>query len=264
MGSNTARQEVLASTAAQPHTSVASPFAARPSDRTAIAVLVAMVWVGIVSGFGMDSLAHIQRYGLDYPLIVHGHAIVFVGWLCLFTVQMTMIRSSRVALHRKIGIAGAGLAGVMLILGPLTALTVAQRSYASDGMPPVFLSIELGTITAFAGLTLTGLLMRRRPAAHKRLMLLGLIYLSTPGFARFLNGLVAAQLNVSFSPRLVQIFFFTDCLILAMGAYDLSVRRRLHPAYLVGAVSCIALQFLALTLLTSPSWQGWSLRLIGH
>jgi len=242
----------------------ADAFASKPTDRNAVAIFVAIVWVGIVSGFGTDSYDHIKHSGLDYPLIVHIHAVVFVAWLALFTAQILLVRASRVDLHKRLGVMGAGLAFVMCILGPATALTVDARAFAASGKPPVFAAVQFSTMIGFAGLTAAALLLRGTPAAHKRLMLLGLVFLSTAGFARFLNGLVAEHIELSFAPRLLQIYFFTDVLILAAGVYDLIVRRRLHPAYMVGAVWCIAWQAIALTLLPSPAWRAFSLHLIGH
>jgi hypothetical protein len=45
--------------------------------------------VGVLLGFGSDGFNHLRKDGLDYPLIVHFHAVLFVGWLVLFTVSVT-------------------------------------------------------------------------------------------------------------------------------------------------------------------------------
>jgi hypothetical protein len=49
-----------------------------------------------------------------------------------------------------------------------------------------------------------------------------------------------------------------------LGAYDLVTRRRLHPAYVVGAVWMITLQLTAQAGLHSLAWKSFTLRLIGH
>ena len=260
-GSNQAVIPLETTRAAMP---ASSAFAAKPSDRTAIAVLVAILWIGVLSGFGTDTFEHVQLHGLDYPPILHVHALAFFGWLVLLTAQLMFVRRSRIDLHMRLGAAGAGLALVMMILGPVTALVMAARHFASEGRPPSFLAVELLTIAAFAGLTLSALLLRKTPAAHRRLMLLGTIFLCTPGFARFLNGLMVDHVALGLPPLFVQIYFSSDCLILAMGAYDLVVRRRLHPAYVAGTLWCIAAQALALTLLASPAWRAFSFHLIGR
>lgn len=240
-------------------------FPARPkSDRDAFLWLTLLVWVGVLSGFGADSFDHVRKHGLDFPLIVHFHAVAFVGYLVLFTTQVALIRSGRPDLHRRLGLAGVGLACVMVVLGPATALTVDAGRFVTAGETPEFLAVQLTDILAFATLTGAGLLLRRAPAAHKRLMLLGLIYISDAGFARFLNGGLAAPLGHGALHEMAGLYLCSDLLMLALGAWDLATRRRLHPAYVIGAVWMITLQFTAYTLLHSPAWKTVSLRLIGH
>ena len=215
----------------------------------------------MLSGFGTDTFNHLSKYGLDYPLIVHFHAVAFVGYLALFTVQVALIRKARLDIHRRLGIAGAVLASIMIVLGPATALVVDAGRFKAAGTSPVFLAVQFIDILAFAGLTAAGLLLRARPAAHKRLMLLGLIYISDAGFARLLNGAVAAPLALG---DWAGLYLGSDFLMLALGVYDLATRARLHPAYIAGFVWTIALQITALLLLGNPTWKALSLHLIGQ
>jgi hypothetical protein len=217
--------------------------------------------VAVLSGFGTDSFNHVSKYGLDYPLIVHFHAVAFVGWLTLFTVQVGLIRTGRADIHRRLGIAGAVLAAIMVVLGPATALVVDAGRFTASGRTPEFLAVQLTDILAFAGLTTAGLVLRARAATHKRLMLLGLIYISDAGFARLLNGALAAPLGLG---NWAELYLGSDLLMLGLGLYDLATRKRLYPAYIAGVVWIVTLQFTALVLLASPTWKGVSLRLIGH
>jgi hypothetical protein len=218
----------------------------------------------VLSGFGTDSFSHLRKYGLDYPLIVHFHAVAFVGWLVLFTVQVALIRTARADIHRRLGIAGAVLAAMMVVLGPATALVVDAARFAATGRTPEFLAVQFTDILAFAGLTASGLLMRGIPSAHKRLMLLGLIYISDAGFARLLNGVIAAPLGQGVGGAVAGLYLGSDLLMLGLGVYDLATRGRLHPAYIAGVVWTIALQFTALVLLGNATWKALSLHLIGH
>jgi len=215
----------------------------------------------VLSGFGTDTFNHLSKYGLDYPLIVHFHAVAFVGYLALFTVQVALIRTARVDIHRRLGLAGAALASIMVVLGPATALVVDAGRFTATGRTPEFLAVQLTDILAFAGFTTAGLLLRTRPAAHKRLMLLGLIYISDAGFARLLNRAVAAPLALG---DWGQLYLGSDLLMLGLGVYDLATRARLHPAYIAGVVWMIALQITALGLLGNPTWKALSMHLIGH
>jgi hypothetical protein len=117
---------------------------------------------------------------------------------------------------------------------------------------------------AFAVLTGSGLLLRQHALAHKRLMLIGLFYISDAGFARFLNAMVAAPLGASFLGEMASLYLGSDLLLLGFGVYDFATRRKLHPAYLAGAALTVTLQLTALTLLHSPGWKAISLHLIGH
>ena len=122
--------------------------------------------------------------------------------------------------------------------------------------------MQFTDILAFVGLTTAGLLMRGVPSAHKRLMLLGLIYISDAGFARFLNGAVPAPQGAW--GEAIRLYVGSDLLMLGLGVYDLATRARLHPAYLSGVVWMIALQGTALLLLGNPTWKALSLHLISH
>ena len=240
-------------------------FRAKPeADRNAFLFFVALIWVGVVSGFGTDSFDHIRKHGLDYPLIVHFHAVAFVGWLVLFTTQVLLIRNGRADLHRRLGFAAIGLACAMVVLGPATALTMDAARYVAKGETPEFLAVQFTDILAFATLAGAGILLRGTPAAHKRLMLLALCYISDAGFARYLNNVVATPLGDGVLGEMAGLYLGSDLVALGLGAYDLVTRRRLHPAYVVGLAWMITLELTARSLLHNPAWKALSLHLIGH
>lgn len=198
---------------------IGAGFPARPqTDRAAFLVLVGLVWIGMLSGFGRNSFLHVRAHGFDYPIIVHVHAVVFTGWLVLFTAQMTLIRAGRVDLHKRLGLVGAALAAVMVVLGPATAIVVDAIRYAATSAPPSFLPVQLTNTIGFAGLTAAALLLRGTPSAHKRLMLLSLMYISAPGFNRYLNHFISAPFGQSWSGQFIDIFGFSDLLMLALGS----------------------------------------------
>ncbi len=104
-------------------------------DRNFFLLYVVFIWIGICMGFGPQIVHHIETHAPPYPLIVHVHALAFVGWLVLLTVQVLLIRVRRADIHRKLGIAGAALAGIMLILGPLTAIIIDELQVGTPGQP---------------------------------------------------------------------------------------------------------------------------------
>ncbi len=59
--------------------------------------------------------------------LVHAHAALFSAWVLLFIVQTALVAQHKVAVHRRLGIAGGALAGLMVAVGTLTALKTAAR-----------------------------------------------------------------------------------------------------------------------------------------
>ena len=233
-------------------------------DRNFFLLWVALIWLGILAGFGRELYQHVTQHEPPFPLIVHVHAAVFVSWLVLLTAQVLLIRNRRVDLHRSLGLAGAVLAGIMVILGPATALTVQLLQWRQTGSSPIFLAVQLTDILAFGTLIGTALLLRRNAAVHKRLVLLATLYISDAGFARWLGPGITAALGAGFWGRGAHLYLANDVLALGIGAYDLITRGRLQPAYLAGIAWTLLLQLVALTLLFTPAWAPVALHLIGH
>ena len=243
----------------------AAPFAPQHrSDRNFFLLLVGLTWLGIVAGFGLDVIDHVRHSTYAYPLIVHVHALIFVGWLVLLTSQVLLIRSRRMDIHRRLGMAAAWMIPAMVVVALATAWT-AQRQAASLPGPqdPQFLSINITDMLGFAVLAGAGLLLRRDPCAHKRLMLLSTLYLSTAGFARLWLLTIGETGTDTFWG-----FFFAyniggDILVAMLGGYDWVTRGRLNPAWVMGTTWILANQLAAAWLYFSPTWKAISIRLLG-
>ena len=251
---------------------IVAPGAPRPFppfrkwDRDFFLVWLLLIWVGIVMGFGSDMINHFQSHEAPYPLIVHFHAVAFVGFLVLLTTQLLLIRRNRHDLHRKLGIAGFALACVMLVLGPATAIVVQRAAFGTPDSDPSFLSIQLIGILDFFVLIAAAALNRNNPSAHKRLILLAILAISDAGFSRWLGGDIHAWFGGghSFWISFAGLFMATDFLALGIGAYDLITRGRLHPAYIAGTIWMFGCQATEVILYHSPAWKTVATHLIGH
>lgn len=234
----------------------------RDRDRNAILALVVLIWVGVLMGFGGEILSNPSRV---YLPIVHVHAAVFVGWLALLTVQTVLARKGDIALHRRLGMLGAAWAGVMVVLGPTTAILVDAAKFAAKGRAPVFLSVQLADMIAFTTMVGAGLLLRSRPDYHRRLMLLGTLFISDAGFSRWLGDPIQAAMGGDgYWPFWGSLYVPNIVILAIIGAYEFATRRRLHPAYLAGAALTLVIQFTAAALFFSPTWKAVSLKLIGQ
>src|SRR2546430_886324 len=70
-----------------------APFApSHPWDRNFFLAYVALLWCGILGGFVPEMVQHIAQRKPPFPLIIHVHGIVFLGWLVLLTAQVVLIR----------------------------------------------------------------------------------------------------------------------------------------------------------------------------
>ena len=60
------------------------------SDRNFFLIYVVMIWFGILMGFAPKIIRRVQQHATPYPLMVHFHAVAFVGWLVLLTTQVPL------------------------------------------------------------------------------------------------------------------------------------------------------------------------------
>jgi hypothetical protein len=164
--------------------------------------------------------------GTPFTSIVHLHALVFSGWVLLFIVQAALVAGRRVKLHQRLGIAGAVLAAMMIILGSRTAIAAARAGSAPPGVDPLaFLAIPLGDMVLFTIFISAALKQRRKKEAHKRLMLLSYIAILTAAVARWPGVLPLGPLG-----------FYGLTFLFLVGAvgYDLVTRRHVHVVYMWG------------------------------
>ena len=214
-------------------------------------MFTALVWVGVLSGFGTDSFNHVSKYGLDYPLIVHFHALAFVGWLALFTVQVALIRNARADIHRRLGIFVFGLACVMVILGSMAATDLLRRGMAAQSVDAkTFYASSLGDIVIFGTLIFFAFRTRSNPAAHKRLILIATITLLAAAINRWPFPIILRE------PILITLI--DDAFLLPLVAYDLWSTRKVHQATLWGGLFLVIMQQLELPIGRTAVWQSFA------
>jgi hypothetical protein len=241
------------------------PFAPyHPWDHNFFLLMVVLIWVGVGNGFGFEILRHIQKHEAAYPLIVHVHAIAFVGWLVVLTIQVLLVRAGRTDLHMKLGLAAMGLAAAMVVIGPATAIAVGHMQLGTKDANPTFIAVQLNDIFAFAMLVGAAFAWRRTPPVHKRLILIATLFISDAGFARWLGDGLHAAIGEGYWGQFVPLYLCNDLLLLGIGAYDLATRRQLHPAWVAGTAFTLLLQLAAAYVYVEvPGWKAVSLHLLG-
>jgi hypothetical protein len=180
--------------------------------------------------------------------LVHVHGALFTGWVLLFIVQTALVAGGRVAVHRRIGVAGAVLAALMVVAGARTAIAAAAAGSAPPGADPLeFLAIPLFDMLLFPLFVGAAVWRRRDREAHKRLMLLAFISIIVAAVAR-LPGVL---------PQGPFVFFGLAFVFLLFGVlYDLASRRRVHGVYLWGGALLAVSVPLRLMISGTPAWRG--------
>lgn len=215
-------------------------------------VIAAVVFVGFAPTFYLSGALH----GLMLTPLAQIHGVVFTLWIVLLMVQTRLAAGGRIVRHRQLGGLGAVLAAVMTGVGVATALAAAARGHAPGGGDPrAFLIIPLVGIAVFAATVACAVAMRRRPDAHKRLMVLANISLLDPAIARLPFAIMAVHPLVSFG---------LACLLgVAVVVYDLVTLGRVHRATLVAVPLTALSQPLALYVSETAAWSRIADMLIG-
>src|SRR6266550_6117978 len=188
-----------------------------------IAMSVAII-ITVFAGFAPTY--YLRPHFTAAPLmpLLHLHGLVFSSWIVLFLVQTTLVAAHRTDLHRRLGILGGVIAGLMILIGPTTAvIRASQGATPVPGVSPLsFLVIPLGDMFVFAILVSAGFYYRRRPDVHKRLMLLATISILAAAIARLPFAIMQAGPPAFFG--------FTDVFVVACVLYDLITLKRVHRA----------------------------------
>jgi hypothetical protein len=145
---------------------------------------VAMALV-LVAGFSVQ-LA-MGRSTFAAPLLVHAHAVVFMGWMVLNLLQNVFATTGRMDFHRRLGWLATGWIAAMLVLGVLVTVAMVRRGQVPFFFRPLqFLVFDPLALLSFAGLTTAAILLRGRTDWHRRLHFCAMSLLLGPGFGRLL------------------------------------------------------------------------------
>jgi hypothetical protein len=203
----------------------------------------ATVFIGFAQTFYLRWMFELPALS---PLFV-AHGIVFTSWFLLFGVQATLVAAHRTDIHHRLGIAGALLAVVMVILGSWVGISAARTGFSpqpGEVSPLAFLIKPLGDMAVFAGLVGAALYFRRQPATHKRLMLLATISILTPAVGRW------PMIASNFPMQVVFDFWF----YIACIGYDFMRMKRVHPVFLWGSLFIIVSLPLRFSLAETDAW----------
>ena len=220
------------------------------SEHRYFSLVAVAVTATVLAGFIPLYTLRLLRHDPNLTLLVHAHGFVMTAWIGLFLTQTLLISRHRIDLHRRLGIFGAGLAVLVLLVGMPTLVNAAARK-SHDVHSTRFLwmlaAFDGLALVVFAGLVCASILLRGRGDYHKRLMLLGTLSLLGPAFGRLTEYAMRFRGNSDFA-----VLLLCAGTVLACIAVDRVRSHRLHPAFIWGGACVIGMDlatYLAKTML---------------
>jgi len=153
------------------------------------AFVLLSVFVGFAQSYYLQGVPYSPHWAAfntpPYPLVVHLHGVIFSGWILLPITQTSLVAAHRVAVHRRVGVAGFVLACLLVLVG-LMVVCEAMARHVPLGHRSIGRQAEaIFNTLSFAVLTYLGFRKRHDPRAHKRLMILATISLLPAASSRW-------------------------------------------------------------------------------
>ncbi len=225
-----------------------------PGQRGFYVVISLLMTVLVVIGFWRTLFGPLLNGTLDLAPVFTLHAVVSMGWMVLLVVQASLVLGGRVELHRRVGRFGIGYAALVIAMALwLTFDRFAVRIEAGEFREAhQNLYFPLVDLALFAGFFGAAVLYRRRPETHKRLIIVATLGVLEPAVSR--------MTFLTSTPLVVTVLLLP---VLLGIAFDVVTRRRVHPAYVIGAIVVIASGF-GPQLSESDAWFEFSKRVFGQ
>lgn len=224
----------------------------KPLARSAFHPMFAFYALSVaIIGFAGTYFLPLARGTFAAPWFVHAHGSLLFGWIVLLLTQTFLIRQRHVAVHRKLGLLAIPLA-IGIIASTLAVTRYALHKGIAAGDPFATSSVvgSWSAMTIFAVLVSAALHYRKRPMAHRRLVLLATVAILWPAWFRFRHLFPWVP-----RPDIVFGMLLNDVPILVAIAYDRFRAGRVHPVYACVGSALIAEHIAEVLLFDSPPWR---------
>jgi uncharacterized membrane protein YhaH (DUF805 family) len=199
-------------------------------------------------GFAPSLIDQSRRFGPPTTLLMV-HGATALAWLLLFVTQALLVARRRVDLHRRLGWAGPVIVALVLLFGYLQLVEGAfrvsdlsgdfYRLLIGPGSPPPSTDADyiaafwgpFGGLVTFSLLVAAGIVFRRRPELHKRLMVFSLVPMAGMPVAH-LSGALVGRVPLSREALLIGWVVIVVAIHFVPAVHDKLTRGRIHPASL--------------------------------
>lgn len=221
----------------------------RPSDRTLFLTAAIgfplLVLVGYFRSYYFSAFFDVKPVANS---LVHLHGIVMTLWVAYFTAQIALVRTKNIKLHMTLGIAGIGLAALLIVVGMVTAYDahIIRRSSPPGIDPHAFFIVPFLDMLLFAVFFGGAIFYRKRPAEHKSLMLMTAINFLPAAFGRM--PFIPPQLMILWA------FGMPSLIALICLGWQTWKYRKLNVVFLIAVVLLIASYPFRVVFSTSQIW----------
>ncbi len=198
----------------------------------------------VFTGFARSYYLRVFFHARAITLLLHAHGILMSAWVALFVTQALLIARRRPDLHRRLGVAGAALAPLIVVIGSLTVAAAIRRRFPEAGalrFGRLFVEFDGLSLWVFGALACAALAWRRGPDVHKRLMLTATVALLPPAVGR-----IAEHLLPGGGWNLVIAAATTSAFALVCALADIPRLGRLQPAMARGNACVLTANLLTL------------------
>lgn len=252
--------DAIAAVSTKPVASAASPTKTARLPRYFYFIISVMLFVFMFWGFQL-----FYTRGQAYPgrpiappakAVIVAHGIAMTLWMVLYMVQPWLIARRSHKLHMKVGMFGAGLAALIVVLGIFTAIQAAKAAPPEAmiwGLDyPHFLAIPFFAILAFGGFVSVAVWKKRKPAIHRASMLMATLCALTAALNRidvFNNWYIGTTLDTIFGPFLIAVLIGGIVLL-----SKLAFTRKLDRDYVIAYIAMIAILTFTWQIAPTDAW----------
>ena len=216
-------------------------------------LLVIVVFAGFAPSYYLRGAVpdSITSFLDDPPQAIRGlflaHGALFSAWFLLQLSQSLLIGAGRLDLHRRLGVSALILAPLLVLSSMLVVFYTVRNGFHDTKESPLKLAAHpVFLLIWFSGFVAAGMLLRRRPQWHKRLMLLASILMAQPAIARIVW--------LPYPDFLPSWWEWIIPLLLPLLVWDVVSLKRLHPATLIGGMAFLLMFPLTNIVRATPEW----------
>ncbi|MDE1162958.1 MAG: hypothetical protein PW792_13580 [Acidobacteriaceae bacterium] len=150
---------------------------------TSLSVLMLLI---VVVGFAPSYFLKGAVFAHLPSLLVHLHGAVFSAWIILLPIQSWLVAANNIRLHRKLGVLGAVIAGLMVVFGVMAPFGTLRRGATVPPFftPASFLIDNVIGMILFGAFVAVAIWQRNNRKVHKRLILIASTMLMPPPLSR--------------------------------------------------------------------------------